>query len=294
MPPILRQAPATLLVCLAAIGFTALYQADRGVELVGMRYTAFSTEPYRLLSSTLVHGGILHLVFNLYWTWTFGRVIEERLGSLVVSALYLALACGSGAAQYAVGDGGIGLSGVGYGFFALLWIVQRKEPAFGEVVTPGITRLFVIWFFICIFLSRTGMMPIANTAHGIGAVLGLVAGWLLTSPARSQKLRTAVMALSLSLCFVAATVARPAIAPDHGRFFELQDKASDAFDDERFEDALLFSREIVELRPEYAGGWFNLGLSLDRTGDHASALEAFERAARMDPGNEKFQSVLRR
>jgi GlpG protein len=39
-------------------------------------------ELWRLFTSILLHGSIVHLVFNLYWFWTFGTFIEQVSGIL--------------------------------------------------------------------------------------------------------------------------------------------------------------------------------------------------------------------
>ena len=44
---------------------------------------AFWSEPWRIVTSILPHGDPLHLLFNLYWVWVFGAILETRFGHLV-------------------------------------------------------------------------------------------------------------------------------------------------------------------------------------------------------------------
>ena len=44
----------------------------------------------------------------------------------------------------------------------------------------GIARFLAFWFVLCIALTATGTMAIANWAHGGGALFGLAAGWIST------------------------------------------------------------------------------------------------------------------
>src|SRR5262249_35919136 len=133
-------------------------------------------ELWRLITSIFPHGGILHLVFNVYWLWVFGTLIEEIYGHLKTAALIVLVAAVSSAMEFAFASGGIGLSGVGYGLFGLLWALSRNDQRFVDAIDRRTVELFVGWFFFCIIATLTKIMPIANIAHGSGAVLGILTG----------------------------------------------------------------------------------------------------------------------
>src|ERR1700722_982708 len=86
---------------------------------------------WRLLTSALPHINIFHLVFNLSWLWVLGTKIERILGHLNTLLLFLILAIGSGAFEYAFLGPGVGLSGVGYGLFCFLWVFSGGGPRLG-------------------------------------------------------------------------------------------------------------------------------------------------------------------
>src|SRR5215831_3501277 len=96
--------------------------------------TAFRGEPWRLFTSILPHANAIHLLFDVGCLWVFGTLLEEVLGHARLLALVALLAAGSGAAQYAVHAGGIGLSGVTYGLFALLWVLSPRDDRFAGVM----------------------------------------------------------------------------------------------------------------------------------------------------------------
>src|SRR5687767_8287504 len=64
---------------------------------------------WRLVTSILPHVDPVHLLFNLYWLWALGSLVEEHFGHARTLALILALAVGSSAAEYALVHGGVGL-----------------------------------------------------------------------------------------------------------------------------------------------------------------------------------------
>ncbi len=113
---------------------------------------------------------MLHLAFDVYWTWVFGTLIEMTWGHVAMFLIFALLAAGSSAAQYALVTGGAGLSGVGYGLFGMLWVLSRRNRRFADVIDQQTIRLFVAWFFICIVITYVGF-PIGNVAHGFGLVL---------------------------------------------------------------------------------------------------------------------------
>src|SRR5438067_12893472 len=124
-PPLsqLRRYPVIGATAVVALALTAAWHFKTDVSALQMNYLAWHGQPWRLLTSAFLHVDPLHLLFNLYWLWVFGTVLESAFGSLRTMALIVVLASGSAAAEYAFANGGVGLSGVTYGFFGLLWVL---------------------------------------------------------------------------------------------------------------------------------------------------------------------------
>ena len=70
------------------------------------------------------------MAFNDYWLWIFGTVLQEVFGHIKTLALFVRFAVGSSALKFSILSGGVGLSGVGYGLFGLLWILSGRAPRF--------------------------------------------------------------------------------------------------------------------------------------------------------------------
>jgi membrane associated rhomboid family serine protease len=145
------------------------------------------SEPWRLFTSALLHGGALHLVFNLLWVWQLGMVLELGLGPRKTLALFLVLTFVSSLAQQLFDNPGIGLSGLVYGLFGMLWVAKRRGLPIGLLLTDAITKAFVAWFFIAILLDHFGWMRIGNVAHAAGALAGCLAGLWLPRNARGPR-----------------------------------------------------------------------------------------------------------
>tara|TARA_R110002126_G_scaffold47327_7_gene132579 strand:- start:1583 stop:2251 length:669 start_codon:yes stop_codon:yes gene_type:complete len=166
----------TITLIVVALVLSTLTFQDRGFPMLESG-NSMAERPWTLFTTCLIHGTYLHLVMNLYWTWQFGRILEPSVGSLNLAWLTVVFAVGSTGISYAIEGPAIGLSGIGYAYFGFLWALTKFHPQGRALLDERITSFFVLWFFICIYLDWQNIMPIANFAHGAGAVIGVLAGW---------------------------------------------------------------------------------------------------------------------
>ena len=133
-------------------------------------------ELWRLITPIFIHGNFLHLLFNMYWLWVLGGMIEDRYGSWWLLALVLITAVFSNLAQ-CLWEGPIfqGMSGVNYALFGYVWMKSKFDPAAGLYIGERDVFLMVLWFVIC-FTGWLG--PIANGAHAGGLISGAILGYL--------------------------------------------------------------------------------------------------------------------
>lgn len=155
-----------------------------------------------LLTSQFLHGDLLHLLFNLWTLWLFGRAVEDRLGSLRFLAFYLGCGIAAGLAHALVHPASpvptIGASGAisgVLGCYARLFPFSRLVlfvpvlflPLFFEV--PAL--LFALFWLMTqivpgLFALGTGLSGgIAWWAH-IG---GFAAGWLIAPWLKERRRR---------------------------------------------------------------------------------------------------------
>jgi membrane associated rhomboid family serine protease len=194
----LRWPPVTTSLIIAAAVVTLLYWSKvKAISwLIAIPFYVWDWQLWRLATSVLPHGDPLHLIFNLIWTWRFGKAVEQWMGSLRFAGFVLAASAGPIAAEILLaGSVGVGLSGVGYALFGLLFALRRDEDFAAEQASPGVIQLFVAWFFICVALTYWDILPVANTAHAAGFVIG----WLYGRAALARWRVPAVAGVSL-LC----------------------------------------------------------------------------------------------
>lgn len=166
-------------------------------------------EIWRLVTPIFIHFGTIHLVFNMIWLWQLGRVVEQRYGTVWLGILVLFVAAASNLAQGIVPErldgsspvwtGGQlislfgGMSGVVYGLFGFGWIKAAFDPASRLYMPPSTVVIMVVWLLLCMTPAAahlTGYGRVANWAHGVGLVAGMLAAWagmLTASGSRRQQ-----------------------------------------------------------------------------------------------------------
>jgi GlpG protein len=135
----------------------------------------FRGEVWRLLTPIFLHSGPLHILFNMLWLRDLGSMIEARQGSLYFALLVVVIGVGSNVAQFLVsGPNFCGMSGVVFGLLGFAWLRGKFDPASGLMLHPTTVTMMLIWLGI----GYTGIMPIANTAHTVGLLIGIAWGYL--------------------------------------------------------------------------------------------------------------------
>jgi membrane associated rhomboid family serine protease len=292
--------PVTTSIGLSAAIVTLWKLNGANIGGMTMNYLAFRTEPWRLVTSALPHANLFHLLFNLYWLWAFGTQIERIFGSSRTFAIMVFLAIGSGVAEYAVLSGGIGLSGVGYGLFGLLWVLSRSDSRFFGLMDNQVVTLFIGWFILCILFTVSNTMPVANVAHGAGAGLGVLLG--LTIAARTRRLQIGYGVL-ISIVFIAIMAAgsvgrryvnfTDAIVKEES--YRVEVLAYDAYQASLKEDynrAADLYRQALAIDDKHAGLWYNLGIIYEHLDLHKESTEAFRRACELAPDDKDFKRAL--
>jgi GlpG protein len=280
------------LMALAVTGMT--FSGRWSVARFEVGPTTFWSEPWRLSTSALPQGDLLHLAFNLYWLWVLGTLLEEILGHVRLLGLVIFFAAGSAAAAHALEVGGAGLSGVGYGLFALAWVLSKRDRRLASAVDKPTVQVFAGWFVLCIVLTRLNVMSVANVAHAAGTILGALVGAAMI--ARTLPLRALSVAGVAAVCAASAagaTVLRPRVnlSPESAENMSFQ-LGYDAIQEGRFEDAVRHFQDALAMKSDNARAWYNLGIACEHAQRDAEALAAYRRAYEAPPHDSRHRLVF--
>jgi membrane associated rhomboid family serine protease/cytochrome c-type biogenesis protein CcmH/NrfG len=285
-------------VAVLAVLVSLTWWSGSDVSFLVIDIRAFCGQPWRLLTTTLLHINFLHLAFNCYWLWVFGSVVESVFGHLETAGLLLFLSVGSSAVMGLFGEDGVGLSGVVYGLFAMLCVLSNRDERFTKSVDTQVVALFVFWFFLCIFTTWAHIFPVANVGHGAGAVLGAAIGFALGPPFRRGVL-IGLIAFVAILVMVVGCLCRPYLnmfgAPG-------QDSALLAYLDlegGQPESAITLYLQALEKDKNQPDWWYNLGLAYAQLGNGEKSEAALQQAkavgldeARLRTGRAYAKSVM--
>lgn len=194
MQPVGRQRTTVAIAAVTALAYVAQSFAGPHIILQAGFIPAqlsevfpFVAVPFWLtpLTATLLHGGMLHLGFNLLMLVYCGRQVESVLGGPRLAVLYIVGAYGAALAHFLVDPAAtgpmIGASGAisaVVGTYALMFgrgQVKRIGPIPGIVVRA--LWLAVAWIVLqwgVGFVSGGSETPIAIAAHVGGFLTGLV------------------------------------------------------------------------------------------------------------------------
>ena len=114
-------------VGILAVGITIAWWAKLDISPLFDTAEIRRGQLWRLATCILPHLDILHLAFNLYWLWVFGTAVERVYGHAQTALFTLLFAVGSSSLDFAFDRGGVGLSGVGYGLFGLLFVLSDRD-----------------------------------------------------------------------------------------------------------------------------------------------------------------------
>ena len=290
----MARCPVTIGLCLGSLVVTLgwwyeLFDLGR----LDLHPRAFGDQPWRVVTSTLAHARFpAHLIFNAYMTWRLGVHLEARIGSLRMLPLYLFLASGSMGLQLAFSAPAIGMSGVVYGFAGLIWVLEQRDRRFAGILGPGMAQMLVVWFFVCIFMTATKVMAVANVAHGAGALYGILLGHMWLGRQEQRLIYRVGLSLLALLTLLGATVAMPWTNFAGSRWAaRLTNEGAEQYEDSDYEAALDTFALVLRLDDEQGPYWFNYGLAQWQTGARAEAVAAHERALQLEPDNAEFRVV---
>ena len=179
---------------LAFIVFTTLisqipgfidYVAIKPFNILAGKYT------WTFLTSMFMHAGFFHIIVNMFSLFFVGNLVEKILGRKRYLLFYLASGIFAGLLfvfsafllPSELNTYAVGASGALFGIIGLLMVLTPNLPVYLMLIpipvkmkyaAPGM--LVVLWF-----ISIAGNVPIGNTAHLGGFLVGIAYGLYLRS-----------------------------------------------------------------------------------------------------------------
>ena len=250
-----------------------------------------SGEWWRLLTCVFVHGGLIHIAFNMWCLWNLGALCESLYGVWTYGTIYLICGVGASLASIAWHPNGasVGASGAIFGLAgALIAAFKLGEFSVPRSALSGTLRslaMFVVYNLI--FGAVIGTTD--NAAHIGGLVTGLIVGALIALLAPQQDhapRRAAVFFFSfLALAGVAAGAARHYGFPFRLGRAGLTSENHSARTTTNLE-------KIVTQRPDFVPARFDLAQAYFNQADYAKAETQLKRILDLQPQDADARTLL--
>jgi membrane associated rhomboid family serine protease len=127
---------------------------------------------WRLITAAFLHGGLIHLAFNMLFLWWFGRSLELVLGPARFVGIYLvsALAGSAGALLIAPNTYTVGASGAVFGILGAGLVLERSR-----IYVFGGQALFVVGINLVLSFALNNISIGGHVGGLIGGALAMLA-----------------------------------------------------------------------------------------------------------------------
>ena len=184
--------PLTWLVIGATVIVSFIAESAGGREILDTlaldKRAVADGEWYRLLSVTLVHGGVLHLFFNMYALYILGPLVEGIWGTRSFAVFYVLTALAASTASFALNPASaVGASGAIFGLIGVVFAGTRAHHPVLDVRARGIVRQLGTLIVLNLAIGFIAADVIDNAAHIGGFIAGLWLGFVVP-PGRAPTL----------------------------------------------------------------------------------------------------------
>ncbi len=171
-------------------------------------------------------------------------------------------------------------------------MLAKRDRRFIDAVDQQTVGLMVVWFFICIATTVSNVQPVANVAHGVGALLGVLVGTVIVEK-RAALRGLAGLGLAAVVAFAAAgaTKLRPLVSLSKTAGPRIAQGGLPGPRGQSLRRGIAGYQDALKLTPNEASYWFNLGIAYEQVGQRERSREAFKRASELEPQNSKFREA---
>lgn len=177
---------ALVLVALNVIVFIAQFIFPAITDQFALYSSRVLAEPWLLVTSMFLHGGLEHLFFNMFALGLFGFILENFIGSRKFLLIYLVSGIVAGAGAAIFYPAALGASGAIFGILGTLTFLRPRMRVWVMGVPMPMFVAAILWAGI----DLVGMFApgnTANAAHLFGLGTGLLGGFLLKGKFRMTR-----------------------------------------------------------------------------------------------------------
>jgi rhomboid protease GluP len=247
---------------------------------------------WRLLTYMFLHGGLIHIAFNMWCLWDLGTMCESLYGRWTYAAIYLLTGISGGLASIAWNPSvlSVGASGAIFGLAgALVASFYLGEFSLPRVALSGTLRSLA--FFIGFNVLFGSMFPgIDNACHIGGLLSGLILGALIARLAADHDNSPRRVAV-LAVVALAVTGSAFAVRQWRGAPYRMA-REFESMSQDNPDRAIAKLEAIARQQPNSVDIHFALGRTYFGLGQLPQAETQFKRVIELQPQNADARVAL--
>ncbi len=241
---------------------------------------------WRLLTCVFIHGGLLHIAFNMWCLWDLGRLAESVYGHWTFAAVYLITGLAASLASLIWNPVvlSVGASGAIFGIAgALIASFYLGEFSLPRAAMTGTLRSVVVFvgynLFFGAVIARTD-----NAAHIGGLLMGLLLGALIAkvAPRHDDFLRRIAVLLVGALLVVGGVMW---LQRSHAYLLHGQ-SGVELLNQGKTDEGIAELQKAVRLRPDFAAVHAALASAYIKKHDFEHAAAELQRVIALNPRSE--------
>ena len=245
----------------------------------------FGGEWWRLLTYAFLHGGLLHVGFNMWCLWSLGGLCESLYGTWTFGAIYFISAVAGGLASVGLHPErlSVGASGAIFGLAgALIAGFYLGEFSLPRPVIQAQLRSIVFFVGYNIVIGAVSG-PTDNLCHLGGLLAGLFCGALI---ARLAPLEGDTAARLAIIGFAALTLTGITFGLERSRGYVIHVRhGNELLSEQKYDGAISEFQIALRMKPGYVPARLNLANAYYSKQQYAQAEQELKRVLELDPEN---------